>query len=852
MNKIKTLLVVLLLSFNPVFSQIVDLGNLSDYIFFASSGNITNTGIDTITGNIGSNAGSISLLGTTHTGIVHNQDSITAQAKLDLINLYQQLTCVRNTDSTRLSAFGFDETLTPGVYKISTSGSLEDTITLDGQGDTNALFIIKFAGAFTVAANSTVILTDSARACNVFWITDGACLIDTAATLVGTFISSADSITMGKHGELTGRLLTMVGDIDFGPSNAQIPTKSTTAIAKCAGFYQVINLGSLANFVFFTSNGAIENTGASVIKGDIGTDFGIITLPGAAHIGNVLNADAITAQATIDLIALYQQLMCFPTTFASHVPTFGGGEVLTPGVYSISAAGSMAAGITFDAEGDTNALFIVKFGAAFTVGAASSVYLANGARACNVFWIAGGAAAIDEATVFVGTVISSAGAIAMGAAGNLTGRLFTMDGAIAFGPSDAQIPNSRATVFACVAVVGVIPPCSYIQIKSVALFNTYTTLGAIENTASSDITGKVGTNSGSINGFGTSSVDLNAFHIADSLTAIIKQDLSALYTQLSVLVPTNSAHAPAFGGGETLVPGIYFIPGAGSIYGNLILNGLGDSNSLFIFQFSGAFSAAAASTISLINGIRDCNVYWVAKGAITIASASSMTGSFLSKNGAISIGDGVNLKGRVLTGAGSISINNIESLVLPECGCYQYYPLPIDLLSFSGECLSNQIRLNWETATETNNDYFSIERSMDGVNWSEIGKINGEGNSSTSSKYFLDDENQYNEISYYRLKQHDYSGVMRTFSPISVQNCYFGNEVLSIFPNPAKNVINIHFRGNSEQVTNTRILDLFGRQTYQSSSYKSAINIENFQDGIYFLQLMLKSGNLTSKFLISK
>jgi hypothetical protein len=229
-----------------------------------------------------------------------------------------------------------------------------------------------------------------------------------------------------------------------------------------------------------------------------------------------------------------------------------------------------------------------------------------------------------------------------------------------------------------------------------------------------------------------------------------------------------------------------------------------------------------------------------------------MTGSFLSKNGAISIGDGVNLKGRVLTGAGSISINNIESLVLPECGCYQYYPLPIDLLSFSGECLSNQIRLNWETATETNNDYFSIERSNDGINWVEIGKINAEGNSSTSSKYFLDDENQYDEISYYRLKQHDYSGVMRTFSPISVQNCYFGNEVLSIFPNPAQNVININFNGDIEQVSDTKILDLFGRQTYQSSTYQSAINIENFEDGIYFLQLMLKSGNITRKFMIAK
>jgi hypothetical protein len=85
-----------------------------------------------------------------------------------------------------------------------------------------------------------------------------------------------------------------------------------------------------------------------------------------------------------------------------------------------------------------------------------------------------------------------------------------------------------------------------------------------------------------------------------------------------------------------------------------------------------------------------------------------------------------------------------------------------------------------------------------------------------------------------------------------VQNCYFGNEVLSIFPNPAKNAININFSGDSEQVTNTKILDLFGRQIYQSSSFQSAINIENFEDGIYFLQLLLKSENITRKFLIAK
>jgi hypothetical protein len=178
--------------------------------------------------------------------------------------------------------------------------------------------------------------------------------------------------------------------------------------------------------------------------------------------------------------------------------------------------------------------------------------------------------------------------------------------------------------------------------------------------------------------------------------------------------------------------------------------------------------------------------------------------------------------------------------------------LPIDLLSFSGECLSNQIRLNWETASESNNDYFSVERSSDGINWTEIGTINAAGNATSSRKYFLDDVNKYSEISYYKLIQHDFSGVSRSFSPISVKNCFTDNVLLPIFPNPAHNAININFNGDSEQVTNTAIFDLFGRQIYQSAIYQSAVNIEIFEDGIYFLQIILKSGSITRQFIIAK
>jgi len=616
-------------------------------------------------------------------------------------------------------------------------------------------------------------------------------------------------------------------------------------------FSQIIDLGSLTNFLYFTSAGAVENTGASIVTGDIGSDFGIITLPGGIiHNGNVQVQNTITDQASIDLATLYEQLMCVRNTDSTHGPTFGSGEILFPGVYSLNNAGTLSAALTLDGNGDTNALFIIKFLGAFNAAEASTVFLQNGTRACNVFWISEGAAALGAETIMVGNVISHNGATAMGANGSLNGRLLTMGGAIAFGPYTAQRPNCSSSIIAPFCARDSLF-CGSIKPKSCASFTIFTSVGTIENDSISNITGNIGTNNGTITGFGIPSTVNGDFHISDSISAVTKKDLNTLYSQLRGAQVTDTLVSP-IGGGDTLTPGVYAINSAGTVSDSLILNGLGDSNAIFIFKVVEDFSAEAASSISLINGIRDCNVYWVSQGDITLGDTSSMIGTFISKRGDIDMMAGAKLKGRIMTRGGSISVDNIESIALPDCGCFQPYPLPINLLSFKGKCLANQIRLNWETASETNNDYFSIERSDDGINWTEIGIINGAGNSSSTRKYFLDVENQYNEISYYRLKQHDFSGVARTFSPISVKNCIDGNDALSIYPNPAENAINILFNGEVEQVINTTIVDLFGRNVYQSSKYQSVINIENFEDGIYLLQLMLKSGNITRKFVVSK
>jgi hypothetical protein len=84
--------------------------------------------------------------------------------------------------------------------------------------------------------------------------------------------------------------------------------------------------------------------------------------------------------------------------------------------------------------------------------------------------------------------------------------------------------------------------------------------------------------------------------------------------------------------------------------------------------------------------------------------------------------------------------------------------LPITLVSFTAKEVSKGCQLNWVTASEINNEYFLVEKSVDGKNFSEAGKVSGAGNSTSTLYYSLLDEYPYSGVSYYRLKQVDYDG----------------------------------------------------------------------------------------------
>jgi hypothetical protein len=139
---------------------------------------------------------------------------------------------------------------------------------------------------------------------------------------------------------------------------------------------------------------------------------------------------------------------------------------------------------------------------------------------------------------------------------------------------------------------------------------------------------------------------------------------------------------------------------------------------------------------------------------------------------------------------------------------------------------------------------------MDGINWNNIGHVIAAGNSSSTNNYSLVDLTQYFGISYYRLKQTDFDGAIRTFSPISIEKCFYSETDLTIFPNPVKSTFKIDFKGNKEDVLSVSVCDIHGKFIYSSAVFNSEIMLENVNDGIYFLHLVLKTKRITRKFCV--
>jgi len=122
-------------------------------------------------------------------------------------------------------------------------------------------------------------------------------------------------------------------------------------------------------------------------------------------------------------------------------------------------------------------------------------------------------------------------------------------------------------------------------------------------------------------------------------------------------------------------------------------------------------------------------------------------------------------------------------------------PLPIVLLSFGAELSGNNVDVNWSVASQVNNDYYTVLRSIDAYDWEEIGRVEGAGNSNTQMDYRFIDDDPYIGLSYYKLKQTDFDGKFEEFYPVSVS---YDVEIVGLLvsPNPVTDIITLTMDGN--------------------------------------------------------
>ena len=162
--------------------------------------------------------------------------------------------------------------------------------------------------------------------------------------------------------------------------------------------------------------------------------------------------------------------------------------------------------------------------------------------------------------------------------------------------------------------------------------------------------------------------------------------------------------------------------------------------------------------------------------------------------------------------------------------------LPIELLSFTAQPNGSNVDVNWSTATENINDYFSVEKTIDGYNFVLVDTIKGAGNSSSVLNYSTFDTNPNEGVSYYRLKQTDYNGEFTNSSLVLVDFKQSLGFMFDVFPNPNDgNSINLLFNSNQGNEVLVVVYDMNGKETYSK-----IVIIEQNGDRVYSLDLSSK------------
>jgi len=198
------------------------------------------------------------------------------------------------------------------------------------------------------------------------------------------------------------------------------------------------------------------------------------------------------------------------------------------------------------------------------------------------------------------------------------------------------------------------------------------------------------------------------------------------------------------------------------------------------------------------------------------------------------------------------NLNNFSDFAIAK---HDEFILPVEMLYFDLDCNSGINQLVWATASETNSDYFEIQKSFDGLRWNNIGMADAAGFSNSEIRYSFEDGNiNRSEYLYYRLKQFDFDGSYY-YSKIIGNICEKENSIyISLYPNPCEANLYILIENSTDRYFNIEITDISGRIVYRNKIFTTdpyshtEISTERLRSGMYFINFTNENSSIVKRF----
>jgi len=224
-------------------------------------------------------------------------------------------------------------------------------------------------------------------------------------------------------------IMVTTGVADMGGVPLAAPYSQSFTTGPCQTGVQIVALCPFIGGFSVLAGSTVTNTGPTTVTGDVGISPGtaVTGFPPGLPSGAIHSADSAAAQAQAALTAGY--IDAAGRAGGTSVSGDLVGRTLTAGVYTSTSSLAVTGDVTLDAQGNSDSVFIFQIGSTLTTGSGSHVILANGAKACNVFWQVGSSATLGTNSEFKGNILALT-SITITTGVNLEGRALARNGAV--------------------------------------------------------------------------------------------------------------------------------------------------------------------------------------------------------------------------------------------------------------------------------------------------------------------------------------------------------------------------------------------------------------------------------------